>query len=510
MTSSPHPARPTTDRGRWSLGLFLALVTGFCALSLWLHEHGHTAVFDTLRWAKVLSTVGADAFRLEDVGLLYPHAPIYLLGFFRMFPGIADPRLPLFLSALCMAACFTLWNTHLRNKKYPLGARVILVLLVATHPFVLWSGSAGFHNAITFLMFYLFCYGCYLVVTLQDVRSLVFVSMSLCVFFFTDERTLFVLLALLPLIPLLAPRRMFNASVSSVYGVLVFPVALAIASWFYMNWIFHGDASLFLSAPEASFRGAWRAASSSPWLMHYGGSFLMPLLIPSLIAVLAFPLPIWMLWRFRDRDNFRRAMIVLYLHPLLAISLATAAFYLAHPMEILFLLAAVSMSLLLVVPRMDRYLPLVFGLLASGNLAAWALMAGEEHVDVRNWRNSLLARPLSEGQGVEQRLGEWLNDNRQPTLIDDRAGFRVIVARGDAKGLILPHQREFKGALRQRDWAAEQVVVVRPSDELAPLDAITRFAPSLYWNGMPGYRLVFDANPWRVYRRQANPVAPPA
>jgi membrane protein XagC len=311
----------------------------------------------------------------------------------------------------------------------------------------------------------------------------------------------------LPLIPLLAPRRMFNESVSSVYGVLVFPVALAIASWFYMNWIFHGNASLFLSAPEASFRGAWRTASSSPWLMHFGGSFFMPLVVPALIAIVAFPLPVWMFWHFRRRDNFRRAMIVLFAHPILAISLATAAFYLAHPMEILFLLAAVSMSLLLVAPRIDRYLPLVLGLLACGNLAAWALVAGEEHDDVRSWRNSLLARPGNNMHAAEQRLGEWLNDNRQPTLIDDRAAYRVIVARGDAKGLILPHQREFKGALRQRDWAAEQVVVVRPSDELAPLDAITRFAPSLYWNGMPGYRLVFDANPWRVYRRQVAPVA---
>lgn len=506
MTSSQRPARPTTDRGRWSVGLFLALVASFCALSLWLQANGHTAVFDTLRWAKVLSTVGADAFRLEEVGLLYPHAPIYLLGLLRMVPGLSDARLTFFLSALCMAACFTLWNTHLRNKHYPLGARVAMIFLVATHPFVLWSGSAGFHNAITFLMFYLFCYGCYLVVTLQDVRSLVFVSMSLCVFFFTDERTLFVLLALLPLIPMLAPKRMFNESVSSVYGVLVFPVALAIASWFYMNWIFHGDASLFLSAPEASFRGAWRSAASSSWLMHYGGSFFLPLVISALAAVLAFPLPIWMLWHFRHRDNFRRATIVLFVHPVLAISLATAAFYLSHPMEILFLVSAVTMSLLLVAPRVDRHFPVVLSMLACGNLAAWGMVAGEEHVDVRNWRTSLIGRPVSEEYLVERRLGEWLNDNRQPTLIDDRAAFRVIVARGDAKGLVLPHQREFKGALRQRDWATEQVVVVRPSDELASLDAITRFAPSLYWNGMPGYRLVFDASPWRVYRRLATPM----
>lgn len=503
MNSSPSPQRKPPERGLWSLRLFLALVAGFSLISVWLLAHGHSGEFNGQRWAKVLSTIGADGFRLEDIGLLYPHAPIYLLALFRSLPGMADPTLPYFLSALCVAATFTLWNTHLRNKGYAAGTRLAFVALVACHPFVLWSATAGFHNALTLLMFYLFCYGCYLVICLRDVRSLVFVSMTLAVFFFTDERTLYIFLALLPLIPLLAPRPMMEASTASVYGVLAFPVTLAIGAWFYLNWIFHGEPSLFLDAPEASFRGAWHAVDASSWLLARGGEILSPLALPPLLAAAAFPLPLWLLWRYRGHDRFRRAAVVLFMHPVIAIALATTGFYLAHPVEILFLLAAVAMSLLLVAPRQERSLPLL-ALLAAGNLGGWVVLAGEEHADVRAWRDSLLARASTAADDADRRLGEWLRVHRAPTLLDDRAGYRAIAARGDAAELLLPHQEEFKRALRQRDWAPAQVALVRPSDPRAALDAVTRFAPGLYWHGMDGYRLVFDDDPWRVYRRVAD------
>lgn len=473
-------------------------------LTIFLVGNGHVSTFDAQRWAKILTTVDVDGFRLEDIGFLYPHAPIYLLSLFQWIPGIADAKLPNFLSVLCMAGAFTLWNTHLRNKGYSRSIRIAFVILLASHPFVLWAGTTGFHNAITFMGFYLFCYGCYLVICLRDVRSLVFVAISLAVFFFTDERTLFILLALLPLIPLLAPRRMMDESMGSVYGVLAFPAVLSIFGWVFLNMIFHNDTTLFLDAPEASFRGAWNAVGDSPWLMKHGGDIVSPLVSPFIFALLAFPILPWLLWKHRRHERFLRAGTVLLVHPILALTLATTGFFLAYPIEILFLLAGVSMSLLLVAPRVERQIPGLLALLVIGNLAGWAVLATEDHVDVRTWRDSLLMRPMSREYEADRRLGEWLRHNqsqRGQTMIDDRVGFRVIVAMGDARTLVLPHQNDYKSAMRKRDWALDQVVIIRPSEPRAYLDAITQFAPTLYWSGMPGYHLVYDDDPWRVYRR---------
>ncbi len=43
--------------------------------------------------------------------------------------------------------------------------------------------------------------------------------------------------------------------------------------------------------------------------------------------------------------------------------------------------------------------------------------------------------------------------NRLPTLLDERAGYRIIAARGDTKGLVLSYMPEFKLALQRADPA---------------------------------------------------------
>lgn len=502
MTSTFLPRRRRRSSGAPSYSLFAALLLGFAALSIWLLSNGYSSEFSLHRWSKVIAILDSGEFRIENIGLFYPHAPIYLLAMFHNLPGAASAHAPHFVGVLAGAALFMFWNQQMRRKGYTLRQRTLFILLLGTHPFVLWAVTSGLHNALTLLGFYLFCYGCYLVVSQHDVRALVFVSSMLALFFFIDERTLFLFLALLPLVPFLASPRMVRESLVSVYAVMAFPLLVAFIAWIYMNWIFHGNPWSFLETPDASFRGAWNHVGVTPWLLDFGGQWLMPILIAGLLAVSGFPLALYLFWRFAHKRRQTLAGLVLYLHPLIATGLATAGFFLADALNMVFLLAAVTMVLLLIMPRISgpRVRHIVF-LLAFGNLMGWGVMALDKAPDASLWRTSLLAQTVADRHNGDQRLGEWLREHDRETLLDDRTAYRVIVARGHGRNLVLPFSARFKNAVKSRELGIEQLLVRNPQLPDAGLDRVGQRYPGLFREGLAGYERVYDDGAWRVYRR---------
>jgi hypothetical protein len=86
-------------------------------------------------------------------------------------------------------------------------------------------------------------------------------------------------------------------------------------------------------------------------------------------------------------------------------------------------------------------------------------------------------------------------------MIDNRSGYAVITARGDARGLLLPFADAFKIALRKQVPGVEQVVLPDPQSDLGRIDMINTQHPNAYEQGLPGYRRVYDRAGWRVYRR---------
>ena len=485
--------------------LFAALLLGFAALALWLLAHGYVSEFSLHRWSKVIAAADAGEFRIENIGLFYPHAPIYLLALFHGLPGVASAQAPHFLAVLVGAILFMFWNQHLRRKGYTLRQRLGLIALLASHPFVLWAVSSGLHNALTLLGFYLFCYGCYLVVSQHDVRALVFVAFMLAFFFFTDERTLFVFLALLPLVPFLASPRMVEESLTSVYAIVAFPLLIAMGAWLYMNWIFHGNPWTFLEAPDSSFRGAWNAIDSSPWLLNWGGEWLMPMLIAALLALASFPVVMYLAWHFAHKKRQLVATLVLFVHPIIATGLATVGYFLPDVLGMVFLLTGASMAVLLIMPRLRGVrIAHLMVLLALGNLAGWAVLAWDADPETRVWRDSLLGHALPEAHPEDVRLGAWLNDHDQATLLDDRVAYRVIVNRGHGRNLLLPFSGQFKNAIKARDPRVAQILVRNPQAPHARMDRVGERYPDLYRGGMPGYARVYDDGVWRVYRRTSN------
>ena len=189
--------------------------------------------------------------------------------------------------------------------------------------------------------------------------------------------------------------------------------------------------------------------------------------------------------------------------PVLATGIATYYSALTHPAAMTALLLASSLigfELLYAQSRGARWLAL--GLLVLGLAGGWFAFKWHPTPAMNEWLAAIGGHAEPERRAADRALGRYLDEHRGRTLIDDSAGYAAIVARGDARELVLPYSDEFKLALRRSVPGIEQVVIADPTSAAGTRDAIARRFRAAYEGGMPGYELVFSEAPWRVYRRQ--------
>lgn len=482
--------------------IWLSLSIAIGSTAAWVLAHGYLNENALFRWAQISSVLDAPEFRLENLGLLYPHVPLYLLIPFYFLPGLATPFAPYLASSLIGALLLMLWHYHLRLRRCPPATALLLVLLVAVHPMFLWAATSGTEKALSLLVFYLMCSACVRLLRIGDVRSIILLGCILALYFFIDERTVFLFLALLPLLPFLTPMRMLQTSMASAYVLISLPIVIAVLAWIYLNWLFHGNPWLFLTSFESSFAGASRTVQDIAWLRQFGGEFFFAFGWITILAAIALPVLAWTLWHLRSRPRLLLGMGILASHPILAAAIATKAYFLDHPINLIFLMLAACMASLLLLPKAWTKRGMVpVGWFFATALGGWIAFSLAPNDEMRQWRDALGGTPQGNAYAADARTGQWLAANRRITLIDSRAAYRVVAARGDSHGLWLPFMLEFRLAERSGDIHADQVVVIDPRHRLAPRDRITQRFPHLYEKGQIGYELALDDPPWRVYRR---------
>lgn len=488
---------------------FLAAFALLGIVSAWILGHGYQNDFALSRWTKTLSLLDAEHFRLENLGLVYPHLPIYLLAPLYYLPGFSSSTAPFVLSTLVTAALLAHWNYRLAAKGYGLLLRLTLMALVGLHPLFLWSATSGTQNALSMALFYVLYLAVSRLVHDRDARSFIALALILAVYFFVDERATYIFIGLLPLIPLIVPRRMLNESIASVYIVLATPLVIVLLSWAYLSWIFLGDATAFLTTPGSAFLGAWQDAPYVNWLQRYGGTYIAPLGAIAVMVCLAFPVLLWVVFHSSRHVLLMRSTLVLIVHPIIVGMFATANYFLAHPVDILFLLNAGFMAGVVLLPRESHRARLTMMiLLVAGWVGGWIVFNLNPTVEMQRWQASLFARNAESPYEPDRSFGEWLKHNSDALMMDDQVGYRAIAFAGSTKRLYLPSSMEFQQALMRRPFSVIQVAVPNPKLPYGSQDRINKAYPGLFEHGLAGYGLIYDANNWRVYRRYQTAQTP--
>jgi len=483
--------------------LLIAFVL-LAASTIWALSNGFHLAEATDRWAMVISMLGAPHILLENLTFLTPHIPLYLLIPFYYIPGLDTGGAPYLISLLAAGFLLYLWIRDMKDVESSRGRVAILLLLVVMHPAFLWAATSGGHIALSMIAFYLLYRAVQHVITEHDLHSYIMLAVVFMFFFFIDGSAIFIFVALLPLLVVVAPVRTLMLSPLSLYLIVGTPFFFAAGTWAYLNWIFEGSFLHFITNSDSVFLGGMLHINDYPWLKDNGGQFFKPLLMACGYMLIAYPVTIYLLLDTM-RNSYRfRATFVLLIHPLIAIAIATSQNYLTHPFEILTLISAGIMAELTHIKMQSRrefVLLVLFMMVSVGG--GWWLFVHTGNPQMQQWARALAGEKpaIASSHDADLQLGLWLRGHHRPTLIYERSAYKVIAARGDAEGLMLSFSREFKTAMRERIPAVDMIAVPLPTSIRGKRDKINIRHPSLYDHGMKGFVRVYDAMGWRVYRR---------
>lgn len=481
----------------WTVAALLSL----CAVWL-LHNH-YINDLALQRWAAIISILDSTETRLEHLGLIYPHGPFYALIPFHLASPLDSAAAPYFVSVLFAAGLLALWNHHLTIGGFGRWLRWLLICLVMLHPALLWSATSGSHMAISLFMFYLLYIACLRMLSEEDTHSFILLGIVLALFFFVDSAAFFLFLALVPLLAIIAPRRLLLEAPWSVYVIIATPLAVMVVAWIFLNWMFHGSPWQFLTEPRSGFLGGRQLIEEIAWLRTYGGSWMMPSAVALIYTLVAYPaIALLLAQTAHGNPRRQRALIILLFHPVIAVGLATSGIVLEHPMHIISLVIAGLMAEITTLEsRRKHAMKWLILMLMLGVSGGWAVFLHAPTPEMQRWADALTRQsdvPLHSGDIA---LGHWLAEHRAPTLIDNNSGYRVIVALSDARDLVLPFSDEFKLQLRRRRPDIELVAVPDPRSPHGARDAINLRYPQLYERGFEGWLIVYDHDGWRVWQR---------
>ncbi len=449
--------------------------------------------------ASIISILDADTFRLENLGYEHPHGPILALAPLAAIPWLKSLA-PFVVSVCTTSLLLTLWYRQLTKIGYGQFQRIVLLLLIAINPAILWSATSGGDEAIALFIFYLMYRNSLRLIDEKDIRSFIALGLVLAAFFYFDPISIYLFISFFPLIPLIIPIPLLRESPLSIYIIVGMPLLIIISMWIYFNLIFFGETLAFLNTYQSKFTGAMANAETLPWLRDYGGQLVTPILKGFVYVVASYPVLLYIMWQKHRGKRQLFTSTVLIFFPVISIGVSTYAYFLASPTQVT---ALIMGSVLAEITRIgdnkfNNFSVIIF-LLLIGTASSWYIFTKDNYSYTKQWSAALLSsqnNPFSD----DIKVGQWMAANHSPTMIDFQSGYRAIISRGDAEGLILPFTHEYRLAMRTERPKVAQIAVPDPDTFEGKRDKINIRFPHLYESGLPGYERVYDENGWRIYR----------
>ncbi len=451
-------------------------------------------------WAKVLGVAGAGRLQLENFGMLYPHLPLYALLPFAMIPPLRTDWAPFIVSSVYGAITLTVLHGRLMRAGYSIAAALAAGLLVCTHPFFIRAVVTGTNQSASLLVFLLIAMGLMQLRTRGDARAYMLAGLSLALFFFVDERAVYIAVALLPVLLLFPDDEVLHQSPGGIYTVMLTPFMFSLLAWVYMNWLFLQNPLAFVQDRRSAFLGARMYGEFVPWLNSFGGRPLAAMTVLIVLGLLAVPAGAVLVARSLHGRSMRVRVAALFAIPVAAAIISTWTQYLEHPVDFLFLLLVPLMIGVSDVPRQLRSSPLLLGALIMGHVGGIAVLAYRPSADTNRFLRAAALQQLPDAFSSERQLGVALI-GLKGVMIDDRRAFPAIAARNSGAWLALPFSDEFKLAMASGEISTPYVAVPERDRAATHGDAIAERFPDLYEKGHPDYTLVYDEAGWRIYRR---------
>ena len=404
--------------------------------------------------------------------------------------------------ALVAAGLFALFTTFcflsFRRTGLSRVVATIATVLVAFHPALLRAVVAGPADVFLAAFMLMLCLALYDLRARSGTSEVMGVGLALMALAFSHPLGAALAFAAIPFLAFAVRPRLVASSALNVVIALIFPTLFMIAAFAYVSWIFPGDGWSFFAAPAESL-SLWTAAVARVFGNGVSG-------VPAIDASLAMaaavaigaPVALVMLALVHRRRPLVVPAAVFIATTIAATAIVVLSGFFGDPTAIIVAAPVLAATVIMRVPVARERTAFVIAWLVIGWIGGCFGLA---------WVDPITANRL--GAAFSDRAGARLDAvaaggatrGHEGVLADTGNAPSFLLGRGRARGILGPDSEPFALAMLFARIDTPLVAVPDPQSASGANDRLDRAFPSLFRAGLPGYRIIYQNNTWRIFAR---------
>ena len=398
------------------------------------------------------------------------------------------------LFALIAAFCFAAF----RGAGMSYLATVVFTLLIGLHPALLRAVVGGPADMFLAAFLLMLCLGLYDLRARSGTAEVMTVGLALMALAFSHPIGAAFAFAAAPFLAFAVRPTLVATSALNLVVALVFPAAFMVAAFTYVSWVFPGDGWSFFAAPAQSL-SLWTVAVAKVFgsglsdILAVDGSLAMMTAL-----VVGAPIAVVMLISVRRRRPLVAPAMVFVAAAIAATAISVLSGFFGDPTALLVAAPVLAAAVLIRVPAARERPILVGALLILGWGGGLLGLAAIDPITVNRIHAALEA-------GAEERLDAvaagGASVGRDGVLADTGNAPAFVLGRGRARGILGPNSEPFALAMLLARIDVPFVAVPDPQSAAGTNDRLDKAFPALFRDGLPGYRLIYQNNTWRLFAR---------
>jgi hypothetical protein len=450
---------------------------------------------DALRLWAGASTAADGQVPIGRIVAAYPTLPFLSTTLVAWLAPAATPAPALVaasLFALLAAFCFL----SFRRAGLPIAAAGMFTGLVAFHPALLRAVVAGPSDMFLAVFLLMLCLAFFSLRARSGTSEVMAVGLALMALAFSHPMGAAFAFAAIPFLAFAVRSLLVERSAFNVVIALIFPAFFAVGAFSYVSWIFPGDGWSIFATPTESL-SLWSAAVAqmlSDDMARYLTLYASLAMTAALLA--GAPLAVVMLALVYRRQPLVIPAVIFAAITVAATAISVLSGFFGDPAALLVAAPVLAAATVIRVPLARERLGLTMALLVLGWLGGIMSLTYVDPITVNHFRAAF-------GHGESERLDALTAGGaavgRDGVLADVDNAPAFVLGRGRARGILGPQSESFALAMLFARVDAPFVAVPDPQSNTGANDRINKAFPSLFREGAPGYRVVYQNNTWRLF-----------
>ncbi len=428
----------------------------------------------------------------------YPTLPFLTSTLVSWLTPAGTPA-PALVSAGLFALVITFCFLSFRKAGLPYFAAVIVTLPIALHPALVRAVLAGPADMFLAAFLLMLCLALYDLRARSGTSEVMGVGLALMGLAFSHPIGAAFAFAAVPFLAFALSPLLVASSALNVTIALVFPTLFMVGAFGYVSWVFPGDGWSFFAAPAESL-SLWTAAVSRVFGSGLSGILTIDAsLAMGAALVISAPVAVVMLALV-----YRRRLLVVPAAVFVAVAIAATAIsvlsgFFGDPTAIVVCAPVLAATVVIRVPIVRERIVTVTAWLILGWLGGFLGLAWVDPITVNRF-HAAFARGASARLDAIAAGGASIG--RDGVLVDTDNAPALVLGRGRSRGILGSDSEPFALAMLFARVETPFIAVPDPQSTAGVNDRLNKAFPSLFRDGLPGYRVIYQNNTWRLLERQ--------